>query len=257
MVEHYTIKEFSLEDRPREKLCKYGPSSLNDKELLAIILRTGTKNKNVISVADDILKNIGGVTSLKDVTYNQLLKYKGIGSVKAIDILATVELAKRVFTETIDDKVICDSPDVIAKYLRYKLSGLKQEVFLVLDLDTKGKIIAEREVFRGSLSMSIVHPREVFKDSLKNSAASIVCIHNHPSGDATPSVEDIHTTIKLQEVGKIMGIDVLDHIVIASQGYCSIRRVLNYLASEDIDIEALSNARMKFLENKFKFISKY
>lgn len=257
MIEKIKIKELLEEDRPREKLRKIGANNLTDKELLAIILRTGTKNINVIKLAENILKDVGGVTGLRNATYNELIKHKGMGSVKAIDILASLELAKRIFTNDIDEKITCDNPKVIANYFRYKLEFLKQEIFLVLDINTKGKIIAEREVFKGSLAMSVVHPREVFKEAIKNSSASLICIHNHPSGDATVSVEDIKITQKLIKTGNIVGIDVLDHIIISSKGYCSIRKVISILEKEKIDINEITECKLKVLSERYKLVDNY
>lgn len=257
MVIGRNIKSFKYEDRPREKLKKYGAANLSNKELLAIMLRTGTKNINVIELADNILEDIGGINNLRNVTYNELVKHKGIGHVKAIDILASIEFVRRIFTEDITNKITCNSPEIVANYLRYKLQELKQEVFLVIDLDVKGRIIEEREVFRGSLDMSLVHPREVFKNSIKNSAASIICVHNHPSGDATPSSEDVTTTYKLLNVGNLLGIEVLDHIVVAKTGYCSLRKVLNILENDNITEENFSGKYLKNIINKYKLVKTY
>ena len=247
MVSGYTIKEFCEDDRPREKFRKFGATALSDKEILAILLRTGIKNQNVIELADSILKDVGGIT-----------KHKGIGTEKAIHILANIEFARRIYATNVLD-VKCSSPESIARYLKSSVENLTQEVFIVLDINTKGKIIQQREVFKGSLSTSIVHSREVFKMAIKNSAASIVCIHNHPSGDATPSVEDIRTTINLMEVGDIIGIEMLDHLIIAKEGYVSIRRFLNYLASENIDYrnEEITSEQLKYILRKYKVIGKY
>ena len=247
MVVGYTIKEFSEEDRPREKFKKLGALALSDKEILAILLRTGTKNQNVIELSDMILKDMG-----------ELMKHKGIGQEKAIHILANIEFARRIYATNVLD-VKCDSPQSIANYLKSSLENLTQEVFVVLDIDTKGKIIEKREVFKGSLSMSVVHPREVFKLAIKNSASSIVCVHNHPSGDATPSIEDIKTTINLMEVGEIVGIEMLDHIVVAKKGYVSIRKVLNYLAVENIDYkyEDVTGEQLKYILRKYKVVGEY
>lgn len=258
MVKGYTIKEFCEEDRPREKLKKYGALALSDKEILAILLRTGTKSQNVIELAASILEDVGDITKLRETTFNELIKHKGIGEEKAIHILANIEFARRIYATNAPD-VKCNNPEVIAKFLKSSLENLTQEVFIVLDIDTKGKILEKREVFKGSLSMSVVHSREVFKNAIKNSAASIVCVHNHPSGDPTPSKEDIDTTINLMEVGDVVGIDMLDHIVVAKDGYVSIRRVLNYLAVEDIDYKngKVSNEQLQYILRKYKIISGY
>ena len=254
----YTIKEFSEEDRPREKFKKLGALALSDKEILAILLRTGTKNQNVIELSDMILKDMGGITKLRDATLTELMKHKGIGQEKAIHILANIEFARRIYATNVLD-VKCDSPQSIANYLKSSLENLTQEVFVVLDIDTKGKIIEKREVFKGSLSMSVVHPREVFKLAIKNSASSIVCIHNHPSVDATNYIEDIKTTINLMEVGEIVGIEMLDHIVVAKKGYVSIRKVLNYLAVENIDYkyEDVTGEQLKYILRKYKVVGEY
>lgn len=263
MVVGYTIKEFSEEDRPREKFKKLGALALSDKEILAILLRTGTKNQNAIELSDTILKDMGGITKLRDATLTELMKHKGIGQEKAIHILANIEFARRIYATNVLD-VKCDSPQSIANYLKSSLENLTQEVFVVLDIDTKGKIIEKREVFKrevfkGGLSMSVVHPREVFKVAIKNSASSIVCVHNHPSGDATPSIEDIKTTINLMEVGEIVGIEMLDHIVVAKKGYVSIRKVLNYLAVENIDYkyEDVTGEQLKYILRKYKVVGEY
>ena len=253
MVSGYTIKEFCEDDRPREKFRKFGATALSDKEILAILLRTGIKNQNVIELADSILKDVGGITKLRDVTFDELNKHKGIGTEKAIHILANIEFARRIYATNVLD-VKCSSPESIARYLKSSVENLTQEVFIVLDINTKGKIIQQREVFKGSLSTSIVHLREVFKMAIKNSAASIVCVHNHPSGDATPSVEDIRTTINLMEVGDIIGIEMLDHLIIAKEGYVSIRRFLNYLASENIDYrnKEITSEQLRYILKKYK-----
>ena len=222
MVKGYTIKEFCKEDRPREKLKKYGAFSLSDKEVLAILLRTGTKNKNVIELASSILEDVGGITKLRETTFNELAKHKGIGEEKAIHILANIEFARRIYSTDIPD-IKCNSPEVIARFLKSSLENLTQEFFIVLDIDTKGKILEKREVFKGSLAMSVVHPREVFKNAIKNSAASIVCVHNHPSGDPSPSKADIDITKNINNALNSIGIELIDHIVIGDNCYYSFK----------------------------------
>lgn len=245
------IKDLSIMDRPREKLLKYGASNLTDKELLAIILRTGTKSQNVLELAEDILKMSGGVNHLKSMTYNELIKQKGIGQVKAVDILSVIELAKRIFTTEIKANIKCTNPAVVANHFRYKLNSLDQEVFYVLDLDTKGKVLDTREVFKGSLSELTIHPREIFKQSIRNSAASIICLHNHPSGLANPSLADLFITKQLINAGNILQLSILDHIIIAKEGYCSLKEVLLHLEKENIVLEKLDNKTLdKIIKNK-------
>ncbi|ERK57593.1 putative DNA repair protein RadC [Gemella bergeri ATCC 700627] len=258
MVKGYTIKELEMDERPREKLRTLGATSLSDREILAILLRTGTKEKNVLELATGILKDAGGIRNLREVTFNELTKHKGIGDEKAIHILANIEFARRIYA-TEQPEVICNNPNVIANYLKSSLENLTQEVFVTLDINTKGKILQQREVFKGSLSVSIIHPREIFKNAIKNSASSVICIHNHPSGDATPSLEDIKTTVNLLEVGEIVGIEMLDHIIIAKTGYVSIRRVLNYLTEENIDYkkEKITQKQLQYIIRKYKIVNKY
>lgn len=258
IINYNIIKDLDLDDRPREKLKKFGPQNLTDKEILAIILKTGTKNLNVLDLSGLILKNIGGISRLNEVTLKELMSFKGIGEVKAINILASIEFAKRLSKCGIENLVCFNAPDVVASYLKAKLEYLKQEVFIVLDLNTKGKLIEEREIFKGSLSSSIVHPREVYKYAIKNSASSIICVHNHPSGDATPSYEDVKTTLDLIECGSLLGIDLLDHIVIASQGFCSIRKVISHLKSEGfLKVNEFSKNNVSYVVNKYRLLEDY
>lgn len=258
IINYNIIKDLDLDDRPREKLKKFGSENLTDKEILAIILKTGTKNLNVLDLSGLILKNIGGISRLREVTLKELMSFKGVGEVKAINILASIEFAKRLSNNKIENLVCFNAPDVVASYLKIKVEHLKQEVFIVLDLNTKGKLIEEREIFKGSLSSSIVHPREVYKYAIKNSASSIICVHNHPSGDATPSYEDIKTTIDLIECGNLLGIDLLDHIVIGTQGFCSIRKVIANLKSEGcLKGKDFSRKDISYVINKYKLVEDY
>ena len=245
------LKEFCEDDRPREKFRKFGATALSDKEILAILLRTGIKNQNVIELADSILKDVGGITNLRDVTFDELTKHKGIGTEKAIHILANIEFARRIYATNVLD-VKCSSPESIARYLKSSVENLTQEVFIVLDINTKGKIIQQREVFKGSCLHLLFIREKYLKWLLKIVQQVIVCIHNHPSGDATPSVEDIRTTINLMEVGDIIGIEMLDHLIIAKEGYVSIRRFLNYLASENIDYrnEEITSEQLRYILKK-------
>lgn len=256
MVEGIRIKDIDNEDRPREKLLKHGASTLSDKELLAILFRTGTKSLNVVDLSDKILKEMGGIKNLKHTTYNELKKFKGVGQVKAVDVLAAIEFARRLYSEEIVN-IKCDSPKSVAHHFRYELVNLKQEVFWVLDLDTKGRVLAKREVFKGGLFQSDIHPREIFKDSLRNSAASVICLHNHPSGDPTPSLADLKATKTLQECGELLGIELLDHLVIAKEGYVSISGLMGELKNDNIEINKLTNRQLEYIVGEKKVIKGY
>ncbi len=213
------IKELSDNEKPRERLKNYGVSSLSNEELISIILRTGTKSLSVKDVSQNILKEI---SDLKDLTINKLLQIKGIGEVKAITLIASVELGKRLYTKSIIKKDI-KLTNVEAVYNLFKdyFYNLKQEQFIVIYLDTKKKLIDYKLLFIGTIDQSTVHPREIFKNAYLMSASYIICIHNHPSGVCNPSNEDLVFTNKLLEISKLMLIPLLDHLIIGNNEYYS------------------------------------
>lgn len=206
------IKDLPKIDRPREKLIQKGPQNLKDEELLAILLRTGREGKNVLEVAKQILTRHSKKRLLK-LSYEDLLKIKGIDSAKACTILAAAELIKRalkVGEETLP--IIRSTKDVIAQavYMRDKT----REHLMGIYLNARNEMIFKKPIFVGTLNANLVHPREIFALALEKNAASVILVHNHPSGDAEPSQDDLEITKRLTEAGKIMGIDVLDHIII-------------------------------------------
>lgn len=212
------------EERPVEKLLIRGPESLNNAELLAIILRTGTKEENIITLSNRIISELDGLEGLLDAGIEEITKIKGIKNKKASQILAVGELVRRISKDVLLKKRNkISSPNDIAKILMKDMVFLKQEVLKLVMLDTKNNIIGLKDVFVGSLNTSIVHPREIFKEALKRSSSSIIVCHNHPSGDPTPSKEDIDITIRLKECGKIIGIDLLDHLIIGKNRYVSLK----------------------------------
>ena len=215
------IKEMPVEERPREKLLKYGKENLTDAELLSLVLKTGTKDKSVLDFSYDFLNKINGIQSLKNSTYQDFVSIKGIGKAKAIELLAISELAKRINYKNSVKGDIYDNPKTIYENTKYLFFNLNQEYFYCLYLNSKKELIEKKLLFIGTLNKSIVHPREIFKYAYKNSASSIVCIHNHPSGDATPSVEDIELTKSLIEIGKLNGIPVIDHLIVTDNNYYS------------------------------------
>lgn len=210
------------EEKPRERLVKYGVENLSNEELLAIILKTGSKKYNVKEVASNILSSYGDVKNLKDVRINNLTKIDGIGKVKAIELIAAIELGRRVYyEEDYKDMVTLTNPKVIIGYFNKLFKGENQECFYVVYLDSKNKYIDKKLVFKGILNKSLIHPRDIFKEAYLLSACNFICIHNHPSGDATPSMEDINVTKMLSEIGKLHGIRLLDHIIIGDNNYYS------------------------------------
>ena len=218
------IKELPDNEKPREKMLLYGCGTLSNSELLAIILRTGHKGKSAIRLADDILGlSSDGIVHLAECQIGELADIKGIGTAKACQILAAAELGKRISTAPRCDRLnggsVANIVDIFMEEMRY----YKKEFFNVLLLNAKNEILASENVAIGDLSTSIVHPREAFIPAVRKSAASVIFIHNHPSGNPAPSREDINITERLAEAGKILGIRVLDHIIIGDGVYVSFR----------------------------------
>lgn len=220
------IKDQNIEDRPREKLRELGIRALSHRELLALVLRSGIKGKSALDLADDLLKQSNGINGLIGLEYEDLIKISGIKSAKASEICAITELSRRMALYQSLDVDIVDQPNRLIQWLKKEMGSLKQEHFLVVFLNTKNHIIGYRPLFIGGLDRSIVHPREVFKHAVNHSAARIVVVHNHPSGDVTPSENDWTVTQVLEEAGQTMGIPLLDHIIISERGYTSLREVL-------------------------------
>lgn len=215
------IKTLPLEENPREKALTYGIETLNNVELLALILRTGHKNESVIQLSQRLLTQIGGFANLSTVTYADLIALKGIKQAKAIEILSIIEIAKRLKDVSSIEKPLLNPYDIFGR-VHNQLMFLKQEHFLLLCLDNKNKVIKEKTIFIGSLNMSVVTPREVFKEAIAISSAKIVLVHNHPSGDALPSEEDLLMTEQFQKLGQMMSIEVIDHIVVGWNQFYSI-----------------------------------
>ncbi len=216
------IHDLPEEERPRERLVRNGSESLSNAELLAIILRTGSREENVVSMCNRILSEYS-IKQLSLANIKRLTQIHGIGEAKAAQIAALFELARRLETFVEEPKRKVRSPKDVYTLMYPKMREQKKERFITLYLDTKNQILKEETVSIGSLNASIVHPREVFKSALLESSASVIMIHNHPSGDPSPSREDIMVTEKLVEGGKLLGIDVLDHIIIGDGKYVSLK----------------------------------
>lgn len=212
-----------MTDRPRERLLNQGVEALSNSELLAILLRTGTRGCSAVDLADRMLKQFGGIGKLLEADLHELIDLPGMGLAKATQVKAAIELGRRVARLSRETSPRFLEPQDTADYLMDRLRFLRQEHFVVLHLDTKNRLIGEETVSIGSLDTAIVHPREIFKTAVKRSAASIICAHNHPSGDPMPSFEDIEVTRRLVEAGRILGVEVLDHVVIGENCYVSIK----------------------------------
>jgi len=206
------ILDFPKEGRPRERFLKLGPEALSDAELFAILLRTGIRGENVIDMSNRLI-NEYGLDKLFECSLKELQSIKGIGPSKAMQILTIAEIQKRINQSKHPIKKITCAEDVF-NYFHERLKDKKEEHFYVLMLDTKNNIIGEQLISKGILDASIIHPREVFKPAIKNSASKIILVHNHPSGDPSPSGEDLEITEKLTEVGESMGISVLDSVIL-------------------------------------------
>ncbi|TFJ93986.1 RadC family protein [Lentibacillus salicampi] len=217
------IKDVPKEDRPRERLLKHGPGHLSNQELLAILMGSGTKNESVMVLSNRILMHFEGLNLLKDATIEELMAIKGIGTAKGVLLLSALELGKRMNQYQPDSRYVIRSPEDGADYVMEDMRDLNQEHFVVLFLNTKNQVIHRQTIFVGSLNASIVHPREIYREAVKRSAASIICAHNHPSGDPAPSQEDIHVTRRLVESGKMIGIELLDHLVIGDRKFISLK----------------------------------
>ncbi|MFE4714490.1 MULTISPECIES: DNA repair protein RadC [Paenibacillus] len=219
----FMLRDLPHEERPRERMMHYGAESLSQAELLAILLRTGTHQESAIHVAQRILSQVGSLRQLADLSIKEMTEIKGIGPAKAVQLKAGIELGRRMANSRLTEPVIIRSPQDAAEILTEQLRYLQKEHFVCLFLNTKNHVIAQETLSMGSLNASIVHPREVFRAAIKCSSASIICAHNHPSGDPTPSPEDIALTGRLLRAGEIVGIDVLDHLIIGDKGFISLK----------------------------------
>jgi len=224
LVNEYSvaIKDMPESMRPRERLMAGGEHSLSDTELLAIIIGNGTANLSALDLARHILVQHGSLRYLKETSLEELMEHKGIGPAKAVNIKAAIEIGRRISLD-VRNKISIKSPEDIKNMVMEDMRYLDREYFRVMYLDRKGGLISMENVSIGGLHSALVHPREVFKPAIKKSAASVILIHNHPSGDPSPSREDLDLTKSLIEAGKHLGIEVLDHIVIGESAYCSMR----------------------------------
>ncbi len=207
------IKDLPEQNRPRERFLKHGPEALSDSELFAIILRTGSPNENVIDMSNRLIKEYG-LNNLFDCSLNELQKIKGIGPSKAMQLLAMAELGKRYSQSKNPIKKITRAEDILY-FFHDKLKDKQQEEFWILILNNQNIITKEELIFKGLFDSTTLHPREIFKPAIKNSASKIILIHNHPSGDSFPSGNDLKVTEKLKELGEKLGIKVVDHVIIA------------------------------------------
>ncbi len=217
-----SIKQWPSDERPREKLLNHGPQALSDSELLAIVIRSGNAASNAVELARNVLADSGSLRRIASKSAEELTRIKGIGRAKALALVAVFELGRRVQGESTEETVIVRSPGDVAAVMVPRLRDASCEKFHVLILDSKNALIRNIELTSGTLNASLVHPREVFKAAIDHRAASVIVVHNHPSGNKEPSREDVEITRQLAETGKIVGIPLHDHIIIAGNDYTSL-----------------------------------
>ncbi len=217
-----SVKHWPEEERPRERLMMHGPGALSDAQLLAIIIRNGRSGRTAVDLGRDLLETFGSLAGVQQAAIKEICGVKGIGPAKAAEIKAAMELGRRYQKPSLAGASFCSSADVVV-YYRPRMKDLKQETFRCVLLDTKNKIIREEVISLGSLSAAIVHPRDSFKSAIRESAAAVIFVHNHPSCDVKPSQEDILLTKRLVQAGEVLGIRVLDHIIIGDADHFSFK----------------------------------
>jgi DNA repair protein RadC len=222
-TQNLILRDVPNEERPRERMMQFGANALSLAELLAILIRTGTKRESAVHLAGRILKECGDLRNLVDMSLEELTAIRGIGPVKAVQLLAGIELGRRLSKTVGSEKLTVRKPQDAADYMMDELRYLQKEHFICLFLNTKNQVISRETLSVGTLNASLVHPREVFRAAIKCSSASLICVHNHPSGDPAPSPEDIGLTKRLMEAGELVGIDVLDHIIIGDNRFVSLK----------------------------------
>jgi DNA repair protein RadC len=219
----FTIHDLPPAERPRERLVRLGPEALSAQEILALILGRGVRGESVMVTAQKLLSKFGSLQGIADSSVEELSEINGIGPAKATQLKAAFELGRRLEATPSEGKAQVKSPEDVVNVVGGRLKGKKREYFLTLLLDTRNRLIRVATVSMGSLDSSIVHPREVFKEAISASAASVIFVHNHPSGDAEPSEDDIELTRRLVEAGKVLGIAVLDHVIVGDGVFMSLK----------------------------------
>lgn len=211
-----TIRELPQGERPRERLKAYGAKHLSNSELIAILLRTGMQGENVLSMASRILSQLEGLSGLGRSTFAELCSLRGLSEAKVCQLLASLELGRRFVSLSPEERVTINSPRDVANLVMGEMAALDQEHLKVLMLNTKNEVLSTQEIYVGNVNSSVVRPAEVIRPAVRDNAPSIIVVHNHPSGDPTPSREDIAITQELVAAGKLLGVEVLDHVVIGS-----------------------------------------
>lgn len=219
----YRITDLEETDRPRERLARLGPQALSNAELLAILLRVGVPGENAVQVGQRLLHNFGNLNGLHRADFEEVCKERGVGPAKAAQIKAAIELGRRMSHEALEERPAIHSPADAAALVQYEMSALEQEELRVLLLDTRNRVFDIAGVYRGSLNSSQVRVGELFKVAIRRSAAAVLVVHNHPSGDPAPSPDDVAITRAIVQAGKLLDIEVLDHLVIGHGRFVSLK----------------------------------
>ncbi len=219
----YRITDLSEDNRPRERLAALGPQALSSAELIAILLRVGVPGENAVQVGQRLLQNFGGISGLHRASLEELTSQHGIGAAKAAQIKAAIELGRRLAVESPQERPQISGPEDAANLVRYEMSALEEEHLRVILLDTRNRVIDIQEIYQGSVNASQVRVGELFKPATRRNATALIVVHNHPSGDPTPSPDDLAVTRACIEAGKLLGIEVLDHLVIGQGRYISMK----------------------------------
>jgi DNA repair protein RadC len=220
---HLRINEMPDNERPRERLRDYGPEALSDAELLAILLRVGVSGLNVIQLAQWLLTEYGGLRGLQRAGFQDIANRHGMGAAKVAQLKAALEIGRRLAILSFDERMLIKSPSDVAKLMQIEMVNLDQEHLRAIYVDTKNRVLKIHTVYVGTLHSSVVRISEVFKEGIKINSASVIVVHNHPSGDPTPSTEDVLVTRQIVEAGKLLEVEVLDHLVIGHGRYVSLR----------------------------------
>jgi DNA repair protein RadC len=220
----HRIADLQRSDRPRERLANQGPAALADAELVAILLRTGTRGSSALRLSEALLQDTGGVAGLRHARFDELRGRHGIGAAKAAQLMAAVELGRRFALAELEGRRSIQSPEDVAELLRYEIGGREQENLVVVLLDTRNRLMRIAEVYVGSLNTSVVRIGEIFREAVRSNAASLIVAHNHPSGDPSPSPEDIAVTRAMIEAGRLLDVEVLDHLIIGKDRHLSLRQ---------------------------------
>ena len=217
------IRDLPMGERPRERLWDHGPGYLSNAELIAILLRTGVTGENVLNLAVRLLSHFQGVAGLARATYKEICSLKGISEAKACQLMAAFELGRRLVSLQPEDRAVIRCPEDVANLLAAEMSLLDQEHLRVLLLDTKNNVIGVNEIYIGNVNSSVVRAAEVFRPAIRDNSVAIIVVHNHPSGDPTPSPEDVAITEQLRDSGDLLGVEVLDHVILGAHRHVSLK----------------------------------